>query len=80
MHSEKDKLLSGEIKVDTQITRFSWPLGLAVSIGIRPVMSSSRTTPNAYTSILLFTFPYIKYSGAKYLKRPRTSVSDQKNF
>jgi hypothetical protein len=36
-------------------------------MGIRPVMSSRRTTPNEYTSVLSFTLPYMKYSGAKYL-------------
>jgi hypothetical protein len=51
----------------TQMTRFSWPFGLVVSMGVRPVMSSRRTTPNEYTSVLSFTLPYMKYSGAKYL-------------
>jgi hypothetical protein len=56
------------------VTRFSSPLGLEVSIGVRPVISSSSTTPNEYTSVLSFTLPYMKYSGAKYPKVPTTSL------
>jgi hypothetical protein len=37
--------------------------------GFLPEMSSRRTTPKAYTSILLFTLPCMKYSGAKYLSK-----------
>lgn len=53
----------------THMTRLSWPLGDDPSLlmGFRPDRSSSRTTPNAYTSTLSVTFPYMKYSGARYL-------------
>ena len=53
------------------MTRLSWPLGDDPSLlmGFRPDRSSSRTTPNAYTSTLSVTFPYMKYSGARYLHR-----------
>ncbi len=60
----------------TQVTRFSWPLGLEVSIGVRPVMSSRSTTPNEYTSVLSFTFPYMKYSGARYLPIHTAHIPD----
>lgn len=53
----------------THMTRLSWPLGDDPSLlmDFRPDRSSSRTTPNAYTSTLSVTFPYMKYSGARYL-------------
>ena len=53
----------------THITRLSCPFGQPVQSGFLPEMSSRRTTPKAYTSILLFTLPCMKYSGAKYLSR-----------
>jgi hypothetical protein len=59
------------------MTRLSaWPFGDARSplMGFRPDSSSSRTTPKAYTSILSVTFPYIKYSGARYPNVPTTSL------
>ncbi len=58
------------------MTRFSSPLGLEVSIGVRPVISSSSTTPNEYTSVLSFTLPYMKYSGAKYLPVHIAQITD----
>jgi hypothetical protein len=59
------------------MTRLSaWPFGDVLSplMGFRPDSSSSKTTPKAYTSILSVTFPYIKYSGARYPNVPTTSV------
>ena len=53
----------------THITRLSCPFGQPVQSGFLPEMSSRRTTPKAYTSILLFTLPCMKYSGAKYLSK-----------
>lgn len=55
------------------MTRLSWPLGDPSLMGFLPVRSSSRTTPNAYTSTLSVTFPYMKYSGARYLHAQRAS-------
>ena len=37
------------------------------SIGLRPEIISSNSTPNAKTSVLSSTIPCRKYSGAKYL-------------
>jgi hypothetical protein len=51
----------------THITRLSWPFGQPVQSGFLPDTSSRRTTPKANTSILSFTLPCMKYSGAKYL-------------
>lgn len=48
----------------TQITR----LCLDESTARRPVISSSRRTPNAKTSVFSFMIPCMKYSGAIYLK------------
>ncbi len=67
MHDFSDFVYIWIKMAHTQMTRFSWPFGIVVSMGIRPVMSSRRTTPNEYTSVLSFTLPYMKYSGAKYL-------------
>lgn len=58
----------------THITRLSWPLGHPVLMGFLPEISSRSTTPNAYTSIFSSTFPYIKYSGAKYLLKGDASL------
>lgn len=41
----------------------------SLPMGFRPDRSSRRTTPKAYTSTLSVTFPYMKYSGARYLHR-----------
>jgi hypothetical protein len=49
------------------ITRLPLPLGPPALTGFLPEMSSRRTTPNAYTSILSLTLPCMKYSGARYL-------------
>jgi hypothetical protein len=51
----------------THITRLSCPFGQLVESGFLPETSSRRTMPKAYTSILLFTLPCMKYSGARYL-------------
>jgi hypothetical protein len=40
------------------------------------VISSSSTTPNEYTSVLSFTLPYMKYSGAKYLPVHIAQITD----
>ncbi|CAA6655994.1 unnamed protein product [Spirodela intermedia] len=57
----------------THMTRLPWPLEWSSLMGFRPVTSSRRTTPNEYTSIFSLTFPYMKYSGARYPKVPTTS-------
>jgi hypothetical protein len=51
----------------THSVRHCSPLGRVMSIALRPVTSSKRTTPNEYTSNLLVTCPCCVYSGAKYL-------------
>jgi hypothetical protein len=51
----------------THSVRHCSPLGRVMSIALRPVTSSNRTTPNEYTSNLLVTCPCCVYSGAKYL-------------
>ena len=56
------------------MTKLSCPLGLSDEIEVLPEMSSSKTTPKAYTSTLSLTFPYIKYSGARYPNVPTTSL------
>jgi hypothetical protein len=69
----------------THITRLSWPFGQPVQSGFLPDTSSRRTTPKANTSILSFTLPCMKYSGAKYLAEGRytyifkkTAAAEQK--
>jgi hypothetical protein len=47
-------------------------------MGFLPVRSSRSTTPNAYTSTLSVTFPYMKYSGARYLQRTHNCKMNRK--
>lgn len=54
--------------IHTHSTKLSSPKGWDASTGLRPVISSSSTTPNENTSDLSVNFPLDAYSGAKYLR------------
>ena len=41
----RPKLIDQEIRLFTQVTRFSCPDGCDISTGLRPVSNSRRTTP-----------------------------------
>ena len=58
------------------ITHLKKLLPSVSSIVFLPVISSKRTTPNEYTSVLLESIPDSSYSGAKYSNVFMTLVSD----
>ncbi len=64
----------------THSVRHCSPLGRVMSIALRPVTSSNRTTPNEYTSNLLVTCPCCVYSGAKYLPPPKKNKKEMKQL
>lgn len=58
----------------TQATRFCSPAGRVLSIALRPVINSRKTTPKLYTSDLTVSCPVMAYSGAQYPYVPITRV------
>lgn len=51
----------------THSVRNCWPLGRLMSTALRPVTSSTSTTPKEYTSAFSVIWPLWAYSGARYL-------------
>lgn len=68
-------VLSNSIEVLTHPTR-PFPPSL-LSVVLIPVISSTRTTPKEYTSVLFDTLPYAAYSGAQYARFPGHSIEHE---
>jgi hypothetical protein len=68
-------VLQNNVEILTHPTRLFPPSFL--SVVLIPVISSTRTTPKEYTSVLFETLPYAAYSGAQYARFPGHSIEHE---